>query len=80
MTEVIFGALCPSLSEQLTEFNIDSDEMRRIEGIDHAINVLSIHGYIPPSTVDRCRKKIIKRIQVAINEAATQTNQPREQR
>ena len=69
---VYFGALSPTLAEQLQEAGLDYDE----DTIDHlnrdaeAITRLSVRGVLPDSQAQAARKKLMKKIEKCV--AATE--------
>lgn len=57
------GALAKPLTEQLAPYDLDAKVSDRLERINHSITMLHIHGYIPSSQTEKCRKKLVKSIQ-----------------
>ena len=64
---IAMGAMSKPLAEQLKDFNLAEKTLVRLQKIADSITQLVNLNYIPQSQADRCRKKMMKEIQVAID-------------
>lgn len=62
--EIVFGALAPSLIEQLAG-HVDATTLAILDADADAITRLYVRGYLAPSVADRARKKLVKEITLA---------------
>lgn len=62
--ELVFGAVCPSIAEQLTgiDHGINPEALGHAQFDADAITRLSIRGLIPDSAARLARQKLLKRI------------------
>jgi hypothetical protein len=62
--ELVFGALAPTLAEQLTEqgLKFDHDKIGRLDRNARGITYCVIDGVMTDSEAKRCRQRIIRRV------------------
>jgi len=61
-TMIELGALAKPLSEQLSTFNVDKEELERLDMDADAISRLYIRDLITESQATKARQKLMKRI------------------
>lgn len=59
--QISFGVLAPKLKEQLKGY-VSEDKLAHFDADSDAITRLYVRGYLPPSAVDKARKKLIKNL------------------
>ena len=61
---IMFGALAPKISEQLTQQGVTIPENRAkaFDDLAWSLVLLHLHGLIPDSVRDNARKKLMKQI------------------
>lgn len=57
---LVFGALSPTLAEQLEQQGLASGLVEDFQQDARAITRLAVRGYIPTTQVERCRQRITK--------------------
>ena len=67
-TYVELGALCPPLHEQLGVFGVTEAEGEPLQIDANAIVRLSVRGLLSETEKTRARKRLVRKIQVFINE------------
>jgi hypothetical protein len=60
------GALCPSISKQLAGI-VSTEDADQLDRDNDAINRCYLMGYMPDSTTDRARKKLLAKCQKAVS-------------
>jgi hypothetical protein len=68
--DIRLGALAPSLVEQLDGLGIPADKLEAINNDAHAITRLKVRGLLTERESESARKRLIKQITKAAEEAA----------
>ena len=68
--DIRFGALAPSLVEQLAGLGITEEKLEALNNHAHAITRLKVNGLLTERESGSARKRLIKEITKAYEEAA----------
>jgi hypothetical protein len=68
--DIRFGAMAPHLGTQLDGFGVDTERLGAINNDAHAITRLKVRGLLTEKEADSARKRLIKQITKAVEEAA----------
>lgn len=63
---VELGALCEPVSKQLAG-HILPDDAKQLDAVADAITTLYVLGYIGDQLAERCRRRLLKKIQPAVD-------------
>jgi hypothetical protein len=68
--DIRLGAMAPNLAEQLDGLGIPADKLEAINNDAHAITRLKVRGKLTEREADAARKRLVKDITKAVEEAA----------
>lgn len=64
---IFFGALSPSLAEQLAPYELEASKIENFQKLNDSITRLYLNGYCPPSIRKKMEDKLFKAISKEVN-------------
>jgi hypothetical protein len=59
---IYFGAMAPTLAEQLADYEYDKDEMKHLQFDADAVSRLAVRGVLTEGAASKARQRLVNRI------------------